>query len=66
MLVQGEQAYLFYFTHPEVEGMAPADFVWTYATRRTSLQVARLELVDGRPVCDRDQPFDLRLLPGQE
>jgi hypothetical protein len=43
--------------------MAPADFVWTYAARRTSLQAARLKLVDGNVICDRDTPFDLDLDP---
>ncbi len=52
---------IFYFTHPEVTGMAPADFVWTYAARRTSLQAAKLELEGGMLVCDRDAPFELEL-----
>lgn len=66
VLVQGDQAYLFYFTHPEVVGMAAEDAVWTYAMRRTSLQAARLDLEDGVVVCDRNQSFDLHLLPGAE
>jgi hypothetical protein len=64
VLVQGKRAYIFYFTHPEVVGMAPADAVWTYAMRRTSLQAAELELHDGLLVCDRDRDFELELLPG--
>lgn len=66
VLVQGNQAFIFYFTHPEVTGMASADFVWTYAARRTSLQAAKLALEGDRLVCDRDAPFDLDLLPGVE
>jgi len=66
VLVQGDNAYLFYFTHPEVDGHAGEDYVWTYNRRRTSLQAARLDLRDGRLVCDRNQAFDLNLLPGIE
>ncbi len=65
VLVQGDEAYIFSLTHPEVKGMAPENAVWTYAMRRTSLQAARLALKDGRLVCDRDEEFDLRLLPGE-
>jgi hypothetical protein len=63
VLVQGEQAYLFYFTHPEVSGMAPAGAPRPYAMRRSSLQVARLELRQGCLVCDRDAEFELELAP---
>ena len=66
VLVQGERAFLFFFTHPEVVGMAPDDFAWTYAARRTALQVARLELGGDTLVCDRDAQFELDLLPGVE
>ncbi|MBE0697908.1 MAG: glycosyl hydrolase, partial [Anaerolineaceae bacterium] len=59
-------AYIFYFTHPEVVGMAPEGFVWTYAARRTSLQAARLELEGGQLVCRRDALFDFNLAPGVE
>jgi hypothetical protein len=65
VLVQGDQATIFYFTHPEVNGTAGEDFKWSYATRRTSLQAARLELEDGRLVCRRDAEFELDLLPGE-
>ena len=66
VLVQGDQATIFYFTHPEVVGMAAGDAVWTYAMRRTSLQAARLELRDGQMVCDRNKEFELKLEPGVE
>ena len=63
VLVQGTEAYIFYFTHPEVDGMADESTVWTYAKRRTSLQAARLSLQGGILRCDRDAPFDLELKP---
>ena len=66
VLVQGERAYIFYFTHPEVVGMGSSDMTWTYARRRTSLQAAELELEGGCLVCDRDRPFELELHTSQD
>ena len=60
VLVQGDDAFIFYFTHPEWD-TEPA--VWTYKERRTSLQAARLSLENGMITCDRDAEFDLNLLP---
>jgi len=58
VIVQGPNAYLFYFTHP----FGPKEHVQP-GKHRSSLQVARLELDRGRLVCDRDKPFDLELGP---
>jgi hypothetical protein len=65
VLVQGDDAYLFYFTHPNEksinertpEGLIP------YTYRRTSLQVARLHIKDGVLTCDRDAEYDFALTP---
>jgi hypothetical protein len=55
--VNGENAYIFYFTHPDrKEGERS-----TYKTRRSSIQVAKLELVDEILICDRNAPFHLDL-----
>ena len=58
VVVQGPEAFLFYFTHPygPKAHMEPGK-------HRSSLQVARLELRDGRLACDRDAPFPLELGP---
>jgi hypothetical protein len=58
VVVQGPEAYLFYFTHPfgPKAHQEPGQ-------HRSSLQVARLELKDGRLACDRDAPFPLELGP---
>ncbi len=58
VVVQGPHAYLFYFTHPS----GPKDHVEP-GKHRSSLQVAELELVDGRIACDRNKPFGLDLGP---
>jgi hypothetical protein len=69
VLVQGERAYIFYFTHPEEHRTADRprpgfeDMV-PYAARRTSLQAAQLVVRDGRLTCDRDEAFDFALLKG--
>jgi hypothetical protein len=51
VVVQGEDAYIFYFTHP-VKGRPP-----------TSIQAAKLGYRAGLLSCDRDQPFTLALQP---
>ncbi len=58
VVVQGPEAYLFYFTHP----FGPKAHTEP-GKHRSSLQVARLEWRDGRLVCDRDAPFPLELGP---
>lgn len=63
VLVQGTDAYIFYFTHPGrgSDPMQNADA--GYDSRRSSLQVARLELSGDELVCERDDPFSFSLLP---
>jgi hypothetical protein len=63
VLVQGERAFIFYFTHPERRQPRTYGFdeVHPYENKRSSLQVAELEIQDGRLVCDRDRPFDFTL-----
>jgi len=62
VVVQGDQAYIFYFTHPgrtkKMEGKPDS-----FETRRSSIQVARLDVVGGMLVCDRDEEFELDLQP---
>lgn len=59
VIVNGGRAFIFYFTHPgrtpENEGKD------TYETRRSSIQVAELEYVDGQIVCNRDKPVHINL-----
>ncbi len=69
VLVQGEAAYIFYFTHPQENDpiTSQATGVIPYAKRRTSLQAAQLEYVDGRLTCDRDRELVLDLrAPGPD
>ncbi|OXM87712.1 glycosyl hydrolase [Paenibacillus rigui] len=61
VVVQQDQAYIFYFTHPDRPDHHKLP--QTYAERRTSIQVARLDVKDGRLICDRNESFELSLLP---
>ena len=58
VVVQGTDAFLFYFTHP----FGPKAHTEP-GKHRSSLQVAKLELRDGAIACDRDAPFELALGP---
>jgi hypothetical protein len=65
VVVQGDRAYIFYFTHPgrKTHTEAPADTagVIPYNLRRSSIQVAPLQVVNGTLVSDREDPFDFWL-----
>ena len=63
VLVQDKRAFIFYFTHPDrSSGDEPADPhpLWF---KRTSIQVAELDVRDGVLVCDRNASFDFTLKP---
>ncbi|MBD0823719.1 family 43 glycosylhydrolase [Aestuariibaculum marinum] len=59
IVVSGDKAYVFYFTHPERTPENKGKD--TYNTRRTSIQVAELKYVNGEIVCDRDAPVYINL-----
>lgn len=58
VVVRGDRAYIFYFTHPGRVPGAPRD---EYNQRRSSVQVAELEYTDGVITCDRDKPVYIDL-----
>jgi hypothetical protein len=59
IVVVGDRAFIYYFTHPgrvpENRGKDSSE------TRRSSIQVAELELVDGQIICNRDKPLYINL-----
>ncbi|QDU58906.1 family 43 glycosylhydrolase [Aeoliella mucimassa] len=59
VVVQGDRAYLFYFTHPGRQG--PRKGEDTPAQRRTVIQVVELHPENGTLTCDRDQPTRIQL-----
>ncbi|MFM2081743.1 MAG: hypothetical protein RL380_434, partial [Verrucomicrobiota bacterium] len=56
VVVSGERAFLFYFTHPAHDSKTPA-------SRRSSIQVVELEFKDGVITCARDEPTHINLQP---
>ena len=61
VVVSGDRAYLFYFTHPGRRGSdADKD---RHEQRRSSIQVVELQYKDGRLDCDRDTPTYMHLVP---
>ncbi|WP_339278732.1 glycosyl hydrolase [Paenibacillus sp. FSL W8-1187] len=60
VVVSGDEAYIFYFTHPG-RSQTEAGGKAGYEQRRSSVQAARLEVRDGRLVCDRNEVFELNL-----
>lgn len=65
--VQGDRAFIFYFTHPDWDRTHHygLDEVHPYHVKRTSVQVAELEIHDGILTCDRNKAFDFTLRPPQ-
>jgi hypothetical protein len=59
VVVDGERAFLFYFTHPgRTAAAGRADGI---EQRRSSIQVVELQLADGAITCDRDRPTYIQL-----
>lgn len=59
VVVHNGRAFIFYFTHP---GRTPENKGKdNYETRRSSIQVAELELKDGKITCDRNAPVCMDL-----
>lgn len=54
VVVEGDRALLFYFTHPEWDG-TEVEALAERAHRRSSVQVAVLRVVSGALECDRDE-----------
>ena len=57
VVVIDDRAYIVYMTHPgrDYDNAGIEIEVNTWAYRRSSIQIAELELVDGKLVCDRDK-----------
>lgn len=60
VVVQDDEAYIFYFTHPDRN--EDVDHA-SEPARRSSIQAARLDVVDGVMVCPRDEELQMKLRP---
>jgi len=70
VVVTGDKAYIFYFTHPGRKLHAEAEMDkngnYPYDIRRSSIQVAELDVADGELIVkDRDKPFNIYLPEGE-
>lgn len=63
VVVSGDRAYLFYFTHPGRSGTISPQDKDTTELRRSSIQVVELTEKDGILSGDRDAPTYINLLP---
>jgi len=61
VVVSGDRAFLFYFTHPGRHG--PDARKDGYEQRRSSIHVTELQEQDGWLTCDRDKPTHVLLRP---
>jgi hypothetical protein len=62
VVVVGDDAFVFYSTHPE-RPLGASAHDGAYAHRRSSIQVARARVAEGRLVCDRDEVLSAPILP---
>lgn len=62
VVVQGEHAYIFYFTHPD---QSASERSGVSNSRRSTLHVAELSYTDGSLFVDRNASVRLRLDPGK-
>jgi hypothetical protein len=62
VVVQGDRAYLFYFTHPARTQGTPSAAA-TIDTKRSLIQVVELHYKDGSITANRDQPTYIKLEP---
>lgn len=59
VIVNNDRAYIFYFTHP---GRTPENKgIDSYETKRSSIQIAELEYINGEIICNRDKPVYVNL-----
>lgn len=65
VIVLKDRAYIFYFTHPGRKTHSDAtmrpDGIYPFDERRSSIQVAPLEIKNGTLISDRNKPFDFWL-----
>ena len=64
VLGNADRAFVVYFTHPERKPGEQFGFdeIHPYYDKRTSLQVAELELENGMLTCHRNKEFDFHLI----
>lgn len=59
VVVCSDKAYIFYFTHPDRQKELIENNIGN--EKRTAIQVAELEVTDGKLVCDRNKEIEVKL-----
>lgn len=62
VVVNGDKAYVYYFTHPGRTKISPAP-ASSVAAKRSVIQVAELKYRNGEITCDRNEPVFISLQP---
>lgn len=62
VVVNGDRAFIYYFTHPGRKKAAPAP-AGSVASKISLIQLAELKYENGEITCDRDQPVLINLKP---
>lgn len=61
VVVNGDEAYIFYFVHPNQEDDSSDALTKQYLKSRTTVLAARLTVENGILCCDRDEEFEMSL-----
>lgn len=61
VVVCGNRAYIFYFTHPYGQNYPEKDGFMAVPAKVSAIQAAELFVRDGKLICDRDRDFRIRL-----
>ena len=65
VVVSGDRAFIYYFTHPGRAAANPAP-AQSVEARRSLIHVAELEYKNGMITCDRDKPVYVQLKPSRK
>ena len=63
VVVCGTRAYIIYFTHPYGQNFPDRDGKMVMPAKTSAIQAAELKVENGKLVCNRDQPFQIKLTP---
>ena len=67
IVINGDSAFIFYFSRPYVEWPKKLDDIEdTYIYQRNAVQIAELEVKDGKLICDRNKQITKRLIPPEK
>ena len=63
VMINNDRVFVFYFTHPGRQKDKPARNA--FEEKRSVIQLAELEYLNGELTCERDRPVSIKLVPGK-